>query len=152
MPRKWNICLFVAKSLDQRRLDRCISNELSNKAAGQGGNNQNGWKSNKPIMSSLIYKNSSTSYIESESKKSYKPKTPYKVFMNNKIHTDVVIAESTLLSVIGREEQKGKIYSFGHKNFYVITRYNRSRLYALAVFTLSQQIKKHKSKSEQNNL
>jgi hypothetical protein len=40
----------VAKYLDQRRLDRCISNELSNKAAGQGGNNQNGWKSNNPAF------------------------------------------------------------------------------------------------------
>ena len=113
---------------------------------------KNGWKNNKPIMSNLIFKNSSTNYLENESKKSYKPKTPYKTFVNNKIHTDIVIKENTLLSVIGREEQKGKVYSFGHKNFYVITRYNRSRLYALAVFTLSEQIKKHKSKSEHNNL
>ena len=85
------------------------------------------------------------------SKKTYKPKTPYKVFMNNKLYSDEAIDDDTLLSVIGREEQDGKIYSFAHKNFYVITRYNRSRLYALAVYSLSNQIKRYKSELENDN-
>jgi membrane-bound lytic murein transglycosylase B len=45
------------------------------------------------------------------------------------------------LSVIKRLEGQSNVYSFGHNNFYTITRYNRSRLYALAVFTLAQEIK-----------
>ena len=90
--------------------------------------------------------------MENESKKTYKPKTPYETFMNNKLYADETIAGNTLLSVIGREEQGGKVYSFAHKNFYVITRYNRSRLYALAVYSLSNQIKRHKSESENDNL
>jgi membrane-bound lytic murein transglycosylase B len=113
---------------------------------------KNGWRNNQLIMSELIYKNSNIEYMENESKKTYKPKTPYKTFMNNKLYADETIADNTLLSVIGREEQGGKVYSFAHKNFYVITRYNRSRLYALAVYSLSNQIKRHKSESENDNL
>ena len=103
-------------------------------------------------MSNLIYENSNKKYVENESKKTYKPKTSYETFMNNELYTDETIMGNTLLSVIGREEQEGKIYSFAHKNFYVITRYNRSRLYALAVYSLSNQIKKHKSELENHNL
>ena len=51
-------------------------------------------------------------------------------------------------SIFGREEKSGKIYNFAHKNFYVITRYNRSRLYALAVYFLGEEIKNAKTKME----
>ena len=59
-----------------------------------------------------------------------------------------MINNETLLSVIGRSEKSGKVYNFAHKNFYVITRYNRSKLYALAVYFLGQEIKKAKSNME----
>ena len=79
---------------------------------------------------------------ETTNKKLY---TPYKYFKDLNILASRNISDSTLLSIIRRKEQSGKSYSFGHKNFYVITRYNRSRLYALAVFFLSKEIKKAKS-------
>ena len=83
--------------------------------------------------------------LKQHQKKTYKPKTKYKLFKEESIHATKSISPDKLLSVIGREEKNAKEYSFGHKNFYVITRYNRSRLYALAVYYLSQEIKKSKS-------
>jgi membrane-bound lytic murein transglycosylase B len=42
--------------------------------------------------------------------------------------------------VISLEEEDGDRLWLTFKNFYVITRYNRSPLYAMAVFELSQAI------------
>ncbi len=109
---------------------------------------ENGWKRDQPIMTNFKSNPSNGKYIEKESLKSYKPTTPYKIFKDLNILAKINISDSTLLSVIGRKEQSGKSYSFGHKNFYAITRYNRSRLYALAVFFLSKEIKNAKSKAE----
>ena len=75
------------------------------------------------------------------SKMTYKPHTLYKDYQSKNITASRPIAVDEKLSVIKRIEGKNTVYSFGHNNFYTITRYNRSRLYALAVFTLAQEIK-----------
>ena len=48
---------------------------------------------------------------------------------------------SALATVVRLEEQEGDSYWITFGNFYVITRYNRSPLYAMAVFELSEAIR-----------
>ena len=106
---------------------------------------KHGWRSGNPILSSII--SDDIALIDSESKKLINLKQNIKN-INQGLSSDIEIDSSTLLSVIGREEKSGKIYNFAHKNFYVITRYNRSRLYALAVYFLGEEIKNAKTKME----
>lgn len=51
------------------------------------------------------------------------------------------IADQTF-ALVSLEGKQGPEYWLGGKNFYVITRYNHSDQYAMAVYTLSEQIKK----------
>ncbi len=50
--------------------------------------------------------------------------------------------EAIPAEALSYEVEQGQEYWLGYNNFYVITRYNRSRMYALAVYLLSQDIAK----------
>jgi membrane-bound lytic murein transglycosylase B len=51
------------------------------------------------------------------------------------------LAADTPVALLSLEQKKGPEYWLTMKNFYVITRYNRSPLYAMAVYQLSQEIR-----------
>lgn len=57
------------------------------------------------------------------------------------LRTKVALPPSLLVSPMSLQGAKGTQYWLGLNNFYVITRYNNSNLYALAAFQLSQKIK-----------
>jgi membrane-bound lytic murein transglycosylase B len=101
---------------------------------------RNGWSRNGLILTDLKV-NNNKSILEKLSKKTYKPHMVYQNYMNLKIIAPRKINSNEKLSVIKRIEGDSDVYSFGHNNFYTITRYNRSRLYALAVYTLADKIK-----------
>ncbi|WP_421890897.1 lytic murein transglycosylase B [Marinoscillum sp.] len=51
------------------------------------------------------------------------------------------LSPSTMAALIELEQENGMEYWFGFNNFYVITRYNHSKLYAMAVFQLAEAVK-----------
>ena len=101
---------------------------------------KNGWERDGLILTDLVT-DSNENTLEMLSKKTYKPHTKYIDYAKMNLKTSFAIGDNEKLSVIKRLEGESNVYSFGHNNFYTITRYNRSRLYALAVFTLAQEIK-----------
>ncbi len=60
---------------------------------------------------------------------------------NYDIVSDRDIPEATLVKVMKFEQKDYNDYWIGLHNFYVITRYNHSALYAMAVYQLSEEIK-----------
>ncbi len=56
--------------------------------------------------------------------------------------------EGRQASLFALQEEEGPVYRLGYQNFYVITRYNRSRHYAMAVHELSQLIRQFYDQGE----
>ncbi len=69
------------------------------------------------------------------------PKTPIAEFRKLGIQPADVVSDEALAALLPLETETGLQYWFGLKNFYVITRYNRSTNYAMAVYEIAQGIK-----------
>ena len=69
------------------------------------------------------------------------PKTPIAEFRKLGIQPVGDVADDALAALLPLEVEGGMQYWFGLKNFYVITRYNRSTNYAMAVYEIAQGIK-----------
>ena len=69
-----------------------------------------------------------------------KPHTSIGEFRKRGIISGKAYADDVMATLVTLEGAQGTEYWFGLKNFYVITRYNHSALYAMAVFQLSQEL------------
>lgn len=104
---------------------------------------EHGWKTNQPVV------------IQAQTAKGFKP------LKKQKLKPSLTVAELKKLgysvakdlnpnekvSLTQLDQKNHREYWFGLHNFYVITRYNHSHLYAMAVYQLAQEIKKLKSKT-----
>lgn len=104
---------------------------------------QHGWQSGKPIASRATINNED-----------------YEHLLNNKLKPEITLATMIKAGVQPQDtldpEQKVKLLKFKLKrgyehwvalhNFYVITRYNHSSMYAMAVYQLSEAIRQQRSK------
>ncbi len=70
-----------------------------------------------------------------------KPKRSLAVLATGGIFPTVEMAPDTLATVMQLNGEKGDEYWLGWHNFYVITRYNHSAMYAMAVYQLSEAIR-----------
>ena len=81
----------------------------------------------------------------------YKPNTVLDAMRHDGITPVTPLPDGLLASLISFEQQDGPEYWLGFKNFYVITRYNHSPLYAMAVYQLSEEIRDAYETNLQNN-
>ncbi len=101
------------------------------------------WSNGEPVVQKAI--NSSEISIE---KQSLKPSHKLSHYENLGFQMENNQSTTESVTLIELELDEGKEYWFGYNNFYVITRYNHSPMYALAVYQLGQAMKSMKLETE----
>ena len=107
---------------------------------------QNGWHSGEPVLAEAQLSSSDTSLF-----------TIGDVTLNETVHSlkakgvrfSTSLSDSAPAVLIALQGKDGPEYRVGFNNFYVITRYNRSPLYANAVYDLGQAITATETNSAQ---
>jgi membrane-bound lytic murein transglycosylase B len=101
-----------------------------------------GWKNSQPI----IYQAVASKSFEKLKKQALKPSLSVKQLKEKGYTVKQELKDEEMVSLTQLEQKQGMEYWFGLHNFYVITRYNHSDMYAMAVYQLSQEIKSKHSK------
>jgi len=97
-----------------------------------------GWKPGEDVTHILsVAKQNSVADL----KVGVKPSQSWKSFKDAGLNAKNSITDETEVALIKLQQKKTADYWAGFKNFYVITRYNHSEMYAMAVYQLSQKIK-----------
>jgi len=100
---------------------------------------QHGWKAGEPIANEAKIDGLRFSEIENQGPE---PKYDVKQLRKYGIVPVQTVDKNQLAALITLEDQAGPLYRLGYNNFYVITRYNRNKNYAMSVYELSQLIRK----------
>ena len=102
-----------------------------------------GWKKTQAVT---LLAETSKSFTKLK-KQDLKPSLTVKQLNAKGYKVNLKLNKDEKVSLTQLEQQNGMEYWFGLHNFYVITRYNHSEMYAMAVYQLSQEIKaKHSQK------
>ncbi|MEH6575895.1 MAG: lytic murein transglycosylase B [Amphritea sp.] len=104
--------------------------------------NAHGWKSGEGIRSNVVMGQAAH---ESWFNNGLKPELTLMQWAERGITTRKNLAGGNSATLMRLETEGEYQYWFGLYNFYVITRYNHSRLYAMAVYELSQAVMKQRS-------
>jgi membrane-bound lytic murein transglycosylase B len=98
-----------------------------------------GWRKHQAVASSAQFKGNASEVDESNT---LKPGFTYGQLNKQGFVADMPISQEEKVSLLVLDSNKNsKEYWIGQHNFYVITRYNHSHMYAMAVYQLSQEIK-----------
>ncbi len=118
---------------------------------------EHGWKFGQPITTRASIINSESSDKGDKKYKQFvakgmKPKVKMMDIGKYGVTTKAVFPPNAKASLIELEQKDGekevKEYWLGMSNFYSITRYNHSNLYAMAVYQLSEEIKAKREKNQ----
>ncbi len=102
---------------------------------------RHGWQRGEPVAYSVRV---SGRKYKSLVDKGLKPQMRVGRFADYGVNIPVSLPASTSGALIELESQSGHEYWVGLQNFYTITRYNHSPLYAMAVYQLSEEIAKRR--------
>lgn len=98
---------------------------------------RHGWKEGGEVIApAVLGKNVPASLFND----GLKPKHTLAEYAEQDLTTPVRLPGNTLATAIRFDQQEGYSYWLGLPNFYVITRYNHSAMYAMCVYQLSQSI------------
>jgi len=101
---------------------------------------RHGWQPGQPVTRRAIA--SEGAAFDEISSRGYKPSLTVAEWQEKGFQSSNELSPDLPAAVLKLKEEKRNTYWLTFKNFYVITRYNRSPRYAMAVYDLSQEIKK----------
>jgi membrane-bound lytic murein transglycosylase B len=108
---------------------------------------RHGWVAGEPIVSPAKV---SGKQIKSLVEKGIKPHSSVQALQQQGVKPGQRLPQDNQAALIELEQKNGFEYWLGMNNFYVITRYNHSPLYAMAVYQLGQEILKlHTQQAQQ---
>ena len=100
---------------------------------------RHGWELGQPVTYPAIM--AADADMELVTRREFKPKKSIDEIAQGGFTSSEPVSGDMLAAVTRLEEKDGNHYFITFKNFYVITRYNRSPLYAMAVYELSEAIR-----------
>ena len=100
---------------------------------------QHGWRPDQPVAKRARVRGDAWKKLDSDK---LKPEYSLEDMKKHQVTPVEKITDTGKLTFIVLEGKKEPEFWIGHENFYVITRYNHSKKYAMAVFQLSQEILK----------
>jgi membrane-bound lytic murein transglycosylase B len=118
---------------------------------------QNGWESGRPVVWKIGSDAGSLGVAQAAANGQPEPRWPLEQLLRaglllNEPNVDVAAEAGTPVTVVDLPSPgRGTEFVLGLKNFYVLTRYNRSFFYALAVYQLGQRVKEQIQASDAAN-
>ncbi len=103
---------------------------------------RHGWRKGELVTAKATPQGSDFDSILVKKRRDLKPKFTLAELIEKGFITDAELAANQPATAMKLRGAEGNEYWVGLHNFYVITRYNHSALYAMAVYQLSQQIAK----------
>ncbi len=103
---------------------------------------KHGWKPGQPVAHRLLAREDAASGFKTDLKPAYR----WAQLQNAGFDSKDEIPADAPVSLVRLKQPEGYEYWAGRDNFYVITRYNHSELYAMAVYQLSQAIRQARSR------